>query len=113
MRGARCSGDTGRVQPLSLDLDDPDAQPYFIWDVPITVAELRQRLRHHDPAERALWMGRVLREARYADVWKFLDVHEVDAQFDRISKHLGRSRAFWEWLLEGWRQDGLLGPRPH
>ena len=101
------------MQPLSTNLDDPDAQPYFVWDVPVTVRELRRRLHHTDPEERALWMARVLREARFADVWRLLDVHDVDTWFARLKKHLGRSRPFWEWLLEGWRQDGLLGPRPH
>ena len=52
---------------LSTDLDDPDAQPYFIWDVPVTVRELRELLHHGDEATRALWTGRVLREARYAE----------------------------------------------
>ena len=26
----------------------------------------------------------------------------------RIDRHLGRSRQFWHWLIEGWRTDGLL-----
>lgn len=97
---------------LSTDLDDQDAQPYFVWDQPITVAEFRRRVQHPDLDERALWVARLLREARYRDVWRFVSVHEVDALFPRLRRHLGRARAFWEWLLEGWRTDGLLGPRP-
>ena len=30
--------------PLSTDLDDPEAVPYFLWDEPMTVRDLRQRL---------------------------------------------------------------------
>src|SRR5262249_54312918 len=41
-RDALLLGDTGAVQPLSTNLDDPDAQPYFVWDVPVTVRELRR-----------------------------------------------------------------------
>jgi hypothetical protein len=49
---------------LSTDLDDPDARPYFLWSEQVTVAELREKLAAPDPDERALWMGRVMREAR-------------------------------------------------
>ena len=60
------------MRPLSTDLDDPNAQPYFIWDEEITVAELQRKVQSSDPHERALWMGRIMREARYQDVWRFL-----------------------------------------
>lgn len=93
---------------LSTDLDDPDAQPYFIWDIPVTVRELRELLHHRDEATRALWTGRVLREARYPDVWRFLTLGEVVARFDVVRRHLGRRRPFWEFLIDGWRSDGLL-----
>lgn len=94
--------------PLSTDLDDPKARPYFVWDEEITMADLRQRLRSDDPDERALWMGRVMREARYQDVWKLLRLRDVLEWLPRIDRHLGRSREFWHWLIQGWRDDGLI-----
>ena len=37
---AAASGDAARVQrPLSTDLDDPAARPYFLWDEDVTVAD--------------------------------------------------------------------------
>jgi hypothetical protein len=80
------------IGALSLDLDRDDAQPYFVWDEPLTVAELRRWLAHHDPATRALWMARVLREARYPDVWRFVTLAQVLEHWSRIHRHLGRSR---------------------
>lgn len=94
--------------PLSHDLDRDDAQPYFVWDVPLTMRELRRLTVHSDPKVRALWMARVLREARYQDVWRFLLVEDVVSRYDEIRPHLGRARPFWDFLLEGWRRDGLL-----
>ena len=91
-----------------MDLEDPNAQPYFIWDQAITYLELRKRLQSSDPAERALWMARVLREARYQDVWRLLRLRDVLAMWPLVERHLGRSRPFWQWLIEGWRSDGLL-----
>lgn len=99
------------MNPLSTDLDDPEAQPYFIWDRAITCRELREVLQAEDPEVRALWMGRVMREARYQDVFRLLRLADVLALLPRIEPHLGRMRAFWIWLIEGWRADGLI-PRP-
>lgn len=97
-----------QMKPLSTDLDDPEAQPYFVWDVPITVRELHEFLRSPDEATHTLWTARVMREARYGDVWRFLNLEQVVERFPRAVRHLGRRRAFWEFLLEGWREDGLL-----
>src|SRR5436309_6513448 len=62
---------------LSSDLDDPSAVPYFLWDEPMTVAELRTRLRTASPPERTRLLGKILREARDTDVWKFTSPAEV------------------------------------
>ncbi len=97
-----------RDVPLSTDLDDPDAIPYFTWDEPITVAEVKRRLRESSPPESARLLGKILREARDTDVWKFTTPAEVQRRWPEIEKHLGRSRPFWEWLFGRWRELGLL-----
>ncbi len=89
---------------LSLDLDDPEAVPYFLWDEPVTVAELRSRLAHADRPERLRLLGRILREARDPDVWRFTTPAEVAASWPELQRYLGRRRAFWEFLLGRWRE---------
>lgn len=84
------------------------ARPAFLWDVDVTEAELRSHLAAEDPDIRAQWQGRVLREARFDDVWRYVTLDEVVRDWPRIRRHLGRSRAFWEFLLEGWRARGFL-----
>lgn len=93
---------------LSTDLDRDDAIPYFLWDDPMTVAELRHRLATASEPERVRLLGKILREARDPDVWRFTTPEEVRAQWDALSRHLGRRRAFWEYLLARWREAGLL-----
>lgn len=83
-------------------------RPYFLWDVEVTDAEFRERLRDPDPAIRAQWQGCAMREARFPEVWEYLTLEEILRNWDRIRLHLGRRRAFWEFLLRGWREDGLL-----
>jgi hypothetical protein len=56
---------------LSLDLDDPEGIPYFLWDEPVTLSGLQARLQSASRAERLRLLGRILREARDTDVWRF------------------------------------------
>jgi hypothetical protein len=83
-------------------------KPYFLWDVEIDEEQFRERLRAADPDVRAQWQGWLMAEARWTDVWQYLSVHEILANWDHIRRHLGRSRAFWEHLFDGWRRLGLL-----
>lgn len=94
--------------PLSTDLTNDAAVPYFTWDDPMTVAEVKHRLATASPPERARLLGKILREARDTEVWHFTTPEEVQAEWDQLSRHLGRRRGFWEFLLGSWRRDGLL-----
>lgn len=95
--------------PLSTNLDDPSAIPYFLWDEPLTVAELRARLAEPDSTR---WLAKVLREARDTDVWRFTTPQEVSRRWAELSPLLGRRRPFWEFLFERWRALGLLPRQP-
>lgn len=83
-------------------------RPYFLWDVPVTEPELRERLREPDADTRAQWQARILREARFDDVWRYLTLEEILRDWPNIRRHLGRRRGFWEFLLQGWRDDGFI-----
>jgi len=93
---------------LSTDLSDPSSIPYFLWDEPMTVAEFRDRLRSGSAPEQARYLGKLLREARDRDVWRFTSPAEVARRWHELEKHLGRSRAFWTYLFAEWRKAGLL-----
>lgn len=95
--------------PLSTDLERRDAIPYFLWDEPMSVVELKQRLATASPPEKVRLLGKILREARDTDVWRFTSVQEVVELWPELTRHLGRRRPFWEFLLDGWRKQGLLG----
>jgi len=97
-----------RTEPLSSELDDPDAVPYFLWDEPMTVAELRDRLRHASRPERMRLLGKVLREARDTEAWLFTTPQSVAQNWKALSLHLGKRRAFWEFLFESWSAQGRL-----
>jgi hypothetical protein len=97
------------MRPLAADLSDPSARPYFLWDEDVSVAELRAALRPGaDQHERMRLMGKLLREARDLDVWSFVSPADVAAALPVLGRRLGRRRRFWEFLIDGWRGDGLL-----
>jgi hypothetical protein len=96
------------MRPLSTDLDDPEARPYFLWDEDRTVADFRAALDAASGADRTRLIGKLMREARDPDVWRFVDLREVSEAYGAIRPHLGRRRAFWDYLLDGWRRDGLV-----
>lgn len=90
------------------DLDPAARRPWFLWDAQVSEAELRTRLHHPDPAVRAQWQGVIMREARFREVFEYLTLAEIVRDFEHIERHLGRRRAFWIWILEGFRRDGIL-----
>jgi hypothetical protein len=96
------------MRPMTVDLERGEARPYFLWDEDLSIAELRQRLAGPDQRERLRLLAKLLREARDLDVWRFVTPQEVAAALPLIAPRLGRRRRFWEFLIQGWRDDGFL-----
>jgi hypothetical protein len=89
------------AMPLTTSaLLDEGARPYFLWWTDLTVGEYRRRLQSTSSAERAYWLGALLREANSRDVWLFTTPAEVRAAWPELRRHLGRSRARWAFLLD-------------
>lgn len=97
-----------RMRPMTTDMTRGDRRPYFLWDEDVTVDELRATLRGGPEHERRRLFGKMLREARDIDVWQFVSPEEVARALPELGRRLGRRRAFWEWLINGWREDGIL-----
>lgn len=96
-------------RPISLDVASPEAAPYFTWDAPVRNAEIRAALRHGSTGERLHWMARILREARYDDIWAYLSLRaDVLPNWEQLRPRLGRRRAMWEFLIDRWRRAGLI-----
>src|SRR5580698_8828276 len=80
---------------LSAALDDPDATPYFLWDEPMTVRELRLRLQNASAPEKLRLLAKILREARDTEVWHFTTPSEVASAWPHLGHRLGRRQQFW------------------
>ncbi len=93
---------------LSANIADPTAIPYFLWDEPMSVAQLKERLCTASHPERIRLLGKILREARDTDVWEFIGPEEVQQLWPELQLYLGRRRSFWEFLLKRWQIEGFL-----
>ncbi len=96
------------MRPLTTDMLADDRRPYFLWDEDVSIAELRAVLAGPDGPARDRLLGKMLREARDLDVWRFIRPSDVAAALDRLRPRLGRRYRFWRFLIDGWRSDGLL-----
>jgi len=102
------SGYNRPMRPMTIDLDRGEARPYFLWDEDLSIVELRERLAGSDQPERQRLLAKLLREARDIDVWAFVTPQEVADALPTIARRLGRRRSFWEFLIRGWQDDGVL-----
>lgn len=82
--------------------------PYFSWDRPLTVRQIREQLRSSSGLERARLAAWVMREAAFADVWQFLTPKEAWNQLAELEPFLGRRRAFWRYILTTWHELGKV-----
>lgn len=88
------------LPPTSPELATNDARPYFLWWTDITTGQLRKLLDSTDREERAYWLGALLREANSRDVWLFTTPGRIREDWAHLTRHLGRSRSMWAWLLD-------------
>ena len=92
---------------------DSQGRPYFLWSEDMDDQEFRSVLRgDRGPDLQALYTGRLLREARMAEVWWYLRPQDVADRWTTASRHLGRARDFWAGLLEAWREAGRVSWQP-
>jgi hypothetical protein len=91
-------------------LVDRQGRPYFLWDVDMTLDAFRAELASPDRVVRAYMTGKLMRQAKPDDVFSFVTVEQILELWGDLEMHLGKSREFWRWILEGWRRR-RLGPQ--
>ena len=75
---------------------------YFFWDYDITEDDLRAILRGDDDVEKAWAIARLLEAAKWGDIWRFLSLNDVVANFDRLRFRYARDREMWAYALQRW-----------
>jgi hypothetical protein len=94
---------------IGMDLERPDAVPYFNWDAPVTNAAVRLALAEGNEDDKVFWIAKIMREARYDDVWRYVSLRrDVMPRWPQIEPHLGRWKNKWRFLIQGWNERGLI-----
>lgn len=92
-----------------LDLSRDDIVPYFMWDYRLTVGQIKDKLAHGTEAERLWLMAKIMRDARYCDVWKFITLQDFLQHRERLmAGRLGLLKGFWQFLYSRWIQYGII-----
>lgn len=91
------------VTPAHL-LTDSQGRPYFLWDMDMTLAQLRAQLAMPPSAGRDALTAKVLRQAKPDDAVHLIGKAEIVARMDDLGPLLGDTRAFWEFWAARWRQ---------
>lgn len=87
---------------------DPQGRPYFLWDVDMTLEEFERRLNGGDAAQREYLVAKLMRQAKPDDVLQFVTAQQLADLWPSVERYLGKSRAFWDWLLEQWGRRGFV-----
>lgn len=71
-----------------LDISRDDIVPYFMWDYQYSVGEIKKMLAEDDENQRLWLMAKIMRDARYSDVWKFISLIKIslDRRIEAISR---------------------------
>jgi len=81
---------------------DPQGRPYFLWDCDLTDTQFRALLGDADPQVRGASIGKLMRQAKPDDVFRYVTEDEVRASWDLVTPYLGQTREFWTWLFATW-----------
>ena len=83
-------------------LCDAQGRPYFLWDADLTLARFEALLRTGDRAVRLYLVAKLMRQAKPDDVFEFVSLEQICELWPDLRRDLGKTRAFWEWLLRQW-----------
>jgi len=84
---------------------DGRGRPYFLWDSDMTLERFREKLAGSDREVRAYLTAKLMRQAKPDDVFQFVKLAGIRADWPLIEPHLGNTRAFWTWLLSVWAEQ--------
>jgi hypothetical protein len=80
----------------------------FLWDEPLSRDDLKKVLAGEDEKESLYYAGKILREARFEEVWEYLSPAFLASHWEKLRAKLGRKKGFWDFFYSTWRAHGLI-----
>jgi len=91
-----------------LNIANDERIPYFMWDYRYTVEQIKKNLAEGSESQRIWLMAKIMRDARYRDVWKFISLQDFLKYREQIMPRLGRMKGFWQFLYSRWIKYGII-----
>jgi hypothetical protein len=92
-----------------LDISRDDVVPYFMWDYRYTVGQIKKILAEGGEDQRLWLIAKIMRDARYCDVWKFISLQDFLKYRERLMNgRLGRDKRFWQFMYSQWLKHGIV-----
>ena len=83
-------------------------RPDFLWDEPLSRDDLKKVLAGQDETESLYYAAKILREARFEEVWEYLSPAFLASHWEKLRARLGRKKGFWKFFYTTWRAHGLI-----
>ena len=83
-------------------------RPDFLWDEDLSREDLKRILNSGNEEERLYYAGKILREARFEEVWDYISPAFLASHWEKLRLRLGRKKKFWEFLYTTWQRHGLV-----
>ena len=83
-------------------------RPDFLWDEALSRDDLKKLLGSENEEERFYYAAKILREARFEEVWDYLSPAFLASHWEKLRSRLGRKKKFWEFLYTTWQRHGLV-----
>ena len=76
-------------------------RPYFLWDYDLTEDDVRRILSGENQTDKKWLMARILTNAHFDDVWKYLSVRDIVDNFKDLRMR-SQTKNVWHRALTVW-----------
>ena len=76
-------------------------RPYFIWDYNLNEQQIRAILRGDNEIEKSWLIARIITNAKFADIWKYLSLEDIVRVFPKLRLRPKIKQA-WQHALNVW-----------
>ncbi|HOK41548.1 MAG TPA: hypothetical protein PLD27_10975 [bacterium] len=93
---------------LTNDINDENKIPYFMWDYFLTNREIKEILKSDDENKKIWLIAKILRDAKFTDIWKLVDKKVLLKYWDKIYLRLGQQKQLWKFVIDKWFEYGFI-----
>ncbi len=79
-----------------------------MWDYFLTNREIKEILKSDDENKKIWLIAKILRDAKFTDIWKLVDKKVLLKYWDKIYLRLGQQKQLWKFVIDKWFEYGFI-----